>query len=396
MEIECWIIHSLEMAHVALLVETALGSGREILKGISQYVHEHENWQVFHYTGSLGVMVPEVLEHWEGDGIIARLNQPEMSDVIRQKQVPVVDVLGNIKDSGFACVKSNNDEIALQVYEHFFERGFKSFGCLGIEGEVWSEERENAFRNRVQAGNCRYRSKVVSHFLKQHLSWNSYLEQLITWLKELPKPVGVFVCSDQFAPDLISACSAANLRIPEEVAIVGVDNDPAFCEVVRPSLSSVDANHIQVGYTAASLLGSMIAGKNPEEMTTRIDPSGIITRQSSDAFALEDEGLRKAMQVIRTRALDGIGVDEIAKIAGYSRSVLQRRFKSQLGRTVHDAILATKLDRAKELLTLTRLPLIEVSLRSGFNHQEYLNHVFKARLGLTPGEYRKRFSVEKF
>ena len=386
------ILQNVSMAQVALLVETALSSGRDILKGISQYVHEHEDWQVFHYTGSLGVMVPEVLAHWDGDGIIARVNQKEMLQVIRQKQVPVVDVLGNVRDSGFHCVKSDNEKISNLVFDHFYERGFKSYGFLGVEGEAWSEEREFAFSGRVVGASCAYSAKKVSHFLKQHSSWNTYLAQLASWLSDLPKPVAIFVCSDQFAPDLTSACAAAKLRIPDDVAIVGVDNDPAFCEVVRPSLSSVDANHVQIGYTAASLLGDMLAGRRQVHQEIRSAPNGIVTRQSSDAFALDDEGLKKAMSAIRTHACEGIGVDEIAKVAGYSRSVLQRRFRSMLGRTVHDAVLSTKLDRAKELLTLTRLSLIEVSLRSGFNHQEYLNHVFKARLGMTPGEYRKQFA----
>jgi len=378
------------MANVALLVETSLSSGREILKGISQYVHEHEDWKVFHYTGSLGVMVPEVLENWQGDGIIARLNSPEMLQVIRRKNVPVVDVLGNVSETGFVCVKSDNTAISNLVFDHFYERGFKSYGFLGVEGERWSQEREVAFRNRIAEARCVYSPKMVSHFLKQHCSWNDYLGGLSAWLMVLPKPAAVFVCSDQFAPDLAAACSSAKLKIPEDIAILGVDNDPAFCEVVYPPLSSVDANHVQVGYSAASVLGEMLKGRIPEASEILVPPLEVVSRRSSDAFALQDEGLRRAMIAIRDHACEGIGVDEISKIAGYSRSVLQRKFRTQLSRTVHDAILSTKLLKARELLSLTRLPLIEVAVRSGFNHQEYLHHVFKARLGLTPGEYRKR------
>lgn len=380
------------MAQVALLVETALGSGREILKGISQYVYEHDNWQVFHYTGSLGVMVPEVLEHWEGDGIIARINDPWLVDGLKQKKVPVVDVLGNIEKTGFACVKSDNRAISTMVFEYFYEKGYRDVGFLGVEGEVWSEERKAAFEACAEAGEVRCYCKMVSHAMKQHWSWNAYLESMCDWLLELPKPTAVFVCSDQFAPDLVSACSVANLKIPEEIALIGVDNDPAFCEVVRPSLSSVNADHVQVGFSAARLLDSLMSGTEVNtNAVIRIPPSGIVSRRSSDAFALEDPGLQKAVKLIRMRACEGIGVEDVARSSGYSRSVLQRRFRDQLGRTVHDVILSTRLDRARELLSLTRLPLLEVALRSGFNHQEYLNHVFKERVGMTPGEYRKRF-----
>jgi LacI family transcriptional regulator len=204
--------------------------------------------------------------------------------------------------------------------------------------------------------------------------------------------VGLFVCSDQFAPDLASACVVAGLRIPDDVAIVGVDNDPAFCEVIQPSLSSVDANHGEIGYVAASLLDRILKGASTQRKEYRIVPHGVEIRQSSDVYAISDEGVKKALLAIREDACQGISVNEIAQRAGYSRSVLQRRFRSLLGQTVHDAIVGTRLSRAKELLTLTRLPLLEVAVRSGFNYQEYLNQVFKERVGMTPGEYRKRFT----
>lgn len=383
------------MAQIALLVETALGSGREILRGISQYVHERQDWEVFHASGSLGRMMPEVLDHWDGDGIIARVHTPEMLAVLRAKKVPVVDVLGNYEDADLYCVRSDNRAIARLVFEHFYERGFRSFAFLGLEGERWSDERCVAYEEFAMQQECFFAVRKVSHDFRQQHSWNHYRTELVKWMEQLPKPVGLFVCSDQFAPDLASSCSVARIRIPDEVAMVGVDNDPAFCEVIQPSLSSVDANHAEVGYVAAAFLGRILQGQEQRTSEHRVQPTGVVTRQSSDAFAITDEGIRKALLLIREHACEGISVDHIAQHAGYSRSVLQRRFRSLLGRTVHDAILATKLARAKELLVLTRLPLLEVAVRSGFNYQEYLNHVFKDRIGMTPGEYRKRFSNQR-
>jgi LacI family transcriptional regulator len=380
------------MPQVALLVETALGSGRQILKGISQYVHEKNNWDVFHYTGSLGAMIPEVLSNWEGDGIIARINNKEVLDVINSKGVPIVDVLGNCPESEFPKVINDNEAITRMVLEHFEIRGFRSYAYLGVESEFWALEREQAFDRFSETMEGPFSCLKISHALKQSSTWTAYLSHLCPWLKSLPKPVGIYICSDQFAPDIIAACSATGFRIPEDVALIGVDNDLAFCEVLRPSLSSVRANHTQVGYTAASLLTEMMNGKTDVPNITRITPYAIEVRQSTDVFALQDDGLKRALIAIKERACAGVTVDEIAELTGYSRSVLQRKFRKTLGRSVHDLVVNVRINRAKELLTMTDIPIVEIALQAGFNHQEYLGMVFKRSTGFAPAQYRRHFS----
>ena len=380
------------MPQVALLVETALASGRQILKGISQYVHEKNDWDIFHYTGSLGAMIPDALAKWEGDGIIARINSREVLEVIRAKGVPVIDVLGNDPESEFPKVICNNDAITRMVVDHFVERGFRSFGYFGVEKEFWALEREQAFNQLAQTIEGSFSVLKISHAYKKDSSWAEYLAYLGDWLVSLEKPAGIYICSDQFAPDVIAACATKGLKIPEDVALIGVDNDVAFCEVVRPSLSSVRPNHVQVGYTAASLLDSMIRGKRKVAAITRIAPYAIEVRQSTDVFALREEGLKKALIAIKERACSGVTVDEIATLAGYSKSVLQRKFRKTLGRSVHDQVISVRIRRAKELLTMTRIPIADIAIQAGFNHQEYLGMVFKKMTGFTPVQYRKHYS----
>ena len=381
------------MPQVALLVETALASGREILKGISQYVHEKNNWEIFHYTGSLGAMMPDALSNWEGDGIIARINSREELNVIRSKGIPVVDVLGNDPESEFPKVTCDNEAITRMVLDHFTMRGFSNYAYFGVAGEFWAFEREQAFNRLSQSMRGNFSVLDISHDYKKNSSWKTYLNYVTEWLDSLEKPVGVYICSDQFGPDIIAACAELNLKIPEDVALIGVDNDAAFCEVMRPSLSSIKANHVQVGYTAAGLLQRMMEGRAEEvPPITRIAPYAIEERQSSDVFAIREEGLKKALLIIKKRACTGITVDEVAEYAGYSRSVLQRRFRATLGRTVYDFVINTKINRAKELLIMTNLPIAEIAVQAGFNHQEYLGLVFKKATAFTPAQYRKRFS----
>ena len=381
------------MPQVALLVETALGSGREILKGISQFVHEKNNWEIFHYTGSLGAMMPDALSNWEGNGIIARINSREELNVIRSKGVPVVDVLGNDPESEFPKVLCHNEAITRMVLDHFTMRGFSNYAYFGVEGEFWAYEREEAFNRLGESMRGNFSVLDISHAYRRNSSWKTYLAHVTDWLDSLEKPVGIYICSDQFGPDIIAACAELDLKIPEDVALIGVDNDVAFCEVMRPSLSSVKPNHVQVGYTAASLLQQMMeGGEEGIPPITRIAPYAIEERQSTDVFALQEEGLKKALIAIRQRACSGITVDEVAEYAGYSRSVLQRKFRSALGRTVYDFVINTRINRAKELLIMTNIQIAEIAVQAGFNHQEYLGLVFKKATGFTPAQYRKRFS----
>jgi LacI family transcriptional regulator len=171
--------------------------------------------------------------------------------------------------------------------------------------------------------------------------------------------------------------------------VVGVDNDEPLCEVCNPPLSSVLPNHFQVGYQAATLLHDLMEGHPTPSGLRSIEPQGIVTRASSDVLAVDDPIVATALGIIRATACDSVGVDEIAERAGVSRSVLQRRFRAALGRTIHDQIIACRIKRAAELLTATDLPLATIAERCGFHHQEYMGAVFKARLGLSPARLRK-------
>jgi LacI family transcriptional regulator len=381
------------MAQVALFVETALGSGRQILKGISRYVHEHGDWTVFHCTGPLGALDLRALENWTGDGIIARIHNREVWELLKSKQVPVVDVLGNCPDSNYPIAMCDNSAIAKLARDHFATKGLTRTAVIGLEGERWSLEREQAFVDfAVEDGDLDVPIYHLDHASKQQIPWTQYLGNLGTWLRAIPKPIGLFVCSDQFAPDLFAACDLCGLRIPEDVAMLGVDDDIAFCEVVRPSLSSVNPNHAEIGYQAARMLDVLMGGDSVSSELSRITPLGIEVRQSTDVFAVNDDSLKRAMVAIKEGATTGISVDEIATRCGLSRSVLQRRFKRELGRSVHDIIISVRINRAKELLTMTQLSLTDVAQKAGFNHQEYLGMVFKKYTGFSPARFRKQFS----
>lgn len=375
--------------HVALLVETSLASGRDILRGIGRHVRERRSWALFHEPRSLEESGPRWLATWRGDGIIARVQNRQIADLVKQTGLPVVDVLGLVPEAGIPLVHVDDREIARLAAEHLRERGVRHFGFYGLAAENWSARRRGCFRDCLgDLGRALAVFEQPRHD-RSVASWDDRENELAQWILQLPKPAGVMVCSDQRGLDFLEACRRAGVAVPDEVAVVGVDNDEALCEIANPPLSSVWPAHNQVGYEAAALLDRLMSGEPSPAEAILIAPGGVKTRQSSDVLAVEDRNLARALQFIRERACTGLSVDQVAEAAGLSRSVLQRRFREVLEKTVHEAIFDTRLKRACELLTETELPLIDIAEQAGFKHQEYLGAVFRAHFGKTPAQFRR-------
>lgn len=374
--------------HVALLVETSLASGRDILRGIARYVREHEPWALYHEPRSLEESAPRWLSRWQGDGAIARIQNRVLAEQVQALGIPVVDVLG-VVPSSFPLVHVNDASIAQVAAEHLLERGFRQFGFFGIGGENWSERRRDAFAAVVRGAGCTFQVYELPRGAADASSWDTVELDLAHWVAGLPKPVGVMVCSDQRGPQFLEACRRANARVPDEVAVIGVDDDEPLCEVCNPSLSSVRAGHAHVGFQAAELLGQLMSGRRQPSQPNLLEPQGVTTRLSTEVLAIEDRKIAEALRLIREHACEGIRIDALAQQAGISRSVLQRRFRNLLHRSLHEEILHTRLRRAQELIAQSDLSLTDIAERTGFKHQEYLGAVFKAQLGKTPAQFRR-------
>lgn len=379
---------SKKVPRIALLVETSIASGRDKLAGIARYNREHGGWSLYHQPRGLELVSFETLRHWEGDGIIARIPSQEWLDVLLAKHVPVIDVLGIFPMSQIPRVMPDDAMIARLAAEHFIERGLRHFGFIGTQHEQWSERRQAAFQAEVTGHGGSF-SPFITPRHETHRSWDAKMQSLADWLAALPKPAGVFICSDQLGPETLEACRRAEIRVPDDIALIGVDNDEALCNISQPSLSSVCPNHEHVGYEAARLLDAWLKGDVPPPETL-LPPRTVVVRQSTDILSIADEALVKAIHFIREQFHRSITVDDVARATALSRSVLQRRFRSVLGISVLDEILKTRLKHAQSLLEETKLSLVDIAERSGFKHQQYLGYVFKKRLQDTPGAYRAR------
>jgi LacI family transcriptional regulator len=373
--------------HVALLIETSLASGRDILRGISRYVREHDPWALYHEPHSLTDALPRWLSRWKGDGIIARIQTPEMAQALARSSIPVVDVLGVVPESPFPLVHVDDEAIARLAAEHLRERGLENFGFFGIRAENWSERRYAAFRQAVAPAHVEMYE--LPRDASGRRSWERAENRLARWIAALPKPAGVLVCSDQRGSELLEACRRAGVAVPDDVSVIGVDDDQPLCEVCNPPLSSVQPGHARVGYEGALLMDRLLRGGLAPAEPILLPPEGVVSRLSTDTLAITDRAIVAALRLIREQAHQGLTVEALARHVGMSRSVLQRRFRSVLRRSIHQAILGTRMKEAQELLTKTNLPLATVAERTGFRHQEYMGAVFKARLGTTPARLRR-------
>ncbi len=371
--------------HVALLVETSLGSGRDILRGIARYAREHGPWSLYHEPRSLEDSVPGWLRDWDGDGIIARVQNAQIAKAVLASSVPAVDVLGVARRPELPLAHVDNAAIARLAIGHFLERGFRNFGYCGVEGLNWSDERREAFAKAVAeaGGTC----PVFS--FRERVAWEDEQDKLAAWVRALPRPCAVMACNDPRGQKVLEACRRVGVRVPDEVAVIGVDNDEPICAIADPPLSSVVPDHERVGYEAAALLDRVRAGASRPGEVVLVPPLGIVARPSSDAVALDDREVAEAIGFIRKHACDGLSVDEVCRELALSRSTLQRRFRAALGRTLHDEIVRVRLKLARELLVETEMPIAKIAERCGFGHQEYLGAVFRARLGQTPANYRR-------
>ena len=375
---------------VALLVDTSRSYGRDIVRGVRRYVAEHGPWSLYFEPRDLASGFPDWLRDWPGDGILSRTGDAALLKQLVATKLPVVELRATKLNHPFPFVGMDNSLLGHAVAEHFRSRGFTQFACCLDESEHFFVQRCERFVETVKSwGMSCDVFTIKTGRGKQR--WDEHQQALSQWLTKLPKPVGVFAVHDQLGFWVLDAARRAGIPVPEEVAVVGAENDKMLCETATPPLSSVRLRGAAAGYASAKLLDDWMRRRrlpNPSEQIL-IAPSDIVVRQSSDIVAVKDTQIAQALRFIRQHATEGIDVPKVANAVSLSRTTLERRMKAAIGRSPGEEINRVRFAAVEKLLSHTDITLEAIAARTGFAHPQYMAEAFHKRAGLTPGEYRK-------
>ena len=377
---------------VALLIDTGREYGRGVLHGVARYAQLHGPW-AFYVIPSDHDQALHTIKHWGGTGIIARIETPKVAKAILDNGLPVValdlseqQLAPDNPLSQISELYSDSYHAAQLAAIHLMQRGFQYYAFVGVAGRIWSKRRRESFVNHIkQTGHKTFIYKLPKY--KYDREWSREQKFMAEWLRSLPKPIGLMACNDERGRGVLEACRAANVCVPEEVAVVGVDNDVLLCEMANPPLSSVVLNAEHGGFNAAALLDRLMSGRATSPERIVVEPLQVVTRRSTDVEALEDLEVAHALRFIRENAGRPIRVKDIVNALGVSRRNLEIRFRA-IGKSMNQTIRQAHLERAKRLLLETDLLLPKVAEVAGYNSTSYMAIVFHEAFGMTPAKFR--------
>lgn len=385
------------LRHVALLLDTSYQPGRSLLCGISRYSRLHRGWTLYVSLGHMEKSVPNPTS-WRGRGIIAQIRSPGMERRIRETGLPfVASSLSHSESSRrgerVAEIRSDSEAIARFAAEHFIDRGLRSFGFCGFTGCFWSASREEAFARLLnrQAFHCSIHRIWLTDWMQQR-NWIELWEKaepaLQQWLNSLPKPVGILACNDSCGREILQVCTTAGLAVPDDVSVVGVDNDELICSLSKPPLSSIALGFEKAGYEAAEILAQMMSRWPKGTRRVLVEPTQIVVRRSSDTFAHEDPVVARALRYIWDHVGDGIGVSDVVQGVNVSRRTLELRFRRGVGHSIFCEIQRCRLKCAEQFLLETDLPVYKVAVLAGFVSFKSFLRAFHQTEGMSPQEFR--------
>jgi LacI family transcriptional regulator len=380
---------------VVLLLESSRASGRGLLRGVAQYAHHHGPWSFYWEPAGLERAWP-LLKTLDADGIILR-DVEKVSEVLASG-IPAV-VVGHRRTEipGLVNVVTDSKAIGQLAAEHLLNCGFRHFGYCGlarsgIERTPWSQQRGESFEHRLsQAGfPTAFFASPAATSKPAKVPWPHERQQLVRWLKSLPKPIGILACNDDRGEQLIEACRAAPFLVPDQVAVLGADNDDLVCGFCNPPLSSVAIGFERAGYESAESLHALMLGRRAAQRKIIATASHVVTRRSTDILAVEDPSVARALRFIRDRKHGPISVSEVSRAAGLSRRSLEKRFRSSLSRSILSEIRRGRVEHIAQLLAETSLSISEIADQLGFDGPQHIARYFRAGKGMTPREFRQR------
>ena len=377
------------MKHIALALPLDVVFVERLLPGILEFARNQGGWIFTQIPERLSPSF-EWLRNWEGDGAFVLIGNHADVKVARSLAIPIVNVGGYVRDERIPTVTLDQQMVGRLAAEHLLERRFHRFGYYGVRGLWYSEQRRIGFESAVQKAGYVCSSIGGTTLARSARNLRHVAGELTRWLRSLQPPVGIMASWDLRAQMLSEACRMIGLRVPEDVAIIGVDNDPIACEFCIPQLSSVSRNDRELGWQAANLLSQLLEGKRSSKLPILIPPDRVVSRQSTDILAIEDPEIARVVQQIRSHLNEVFGVERMLQSCHLSRRQFEQRFRRSVGTSPYVFINELRVERAKALLAEShKRTLTRIASECGFSELRRFRGVFRRLTKLRPAEYRR-------
>ncbi|MDO4573732.1 MAG: DNA-binding transcriptional regulator [Planctomycetia bacterium] len=387
-----------EIPRVVLLIETSREPGRSIMRGIEKYARLYGPWS-FHFSPG------DLIQHFAGakalhpSGIIARIETPEVEHAILESQLPTVaiDLYEEQKSYGAfrntSEIRVNNDATGRMAAEHFLNLDYKNFAFVGeIRNVLWSREREQGFAKRLEEAGFTCDSFPLPH---PPQTWSLEVHTLGRWLQRLPKPVGILAAMDVRGRQIISTCQVYGIRVPDEVAVLGVGNDPLLCSMCEPTLSSIALDATAGGFQAATILDLLMKDKLVGKRDYVIPPLHVEMRESTRLPDILDPVVADAIRFIKMNNMAPLNASDVARYSPLSRRVLEIRFRKATGHSILEEVNRLRLERVQNMLLKTEMKIHEIAETCGFCTSSYLSRFFRREAGMSIADFLKKEKKRK-
>jgi LacI family transcriptional regulator len=375
---------------VAVLVETEDSWGCSVIRGIADYSQNQGHWNL--------IIDPRDHEHrsalpdlWDGDGVIARISSRMQLEQIRGRSLPTINVDTTFEGQAGICdVITDDHQRARLAVAHLRDRGFEQFGYFAPPSHEYSPVLGTEFMSAVEALGFPCRVYKPGYRAGRKIGWGEQQKRVSRWLASLPCPVAVLAVNAHRGRQLAEICYLSEIRVPDEMAILAGDTDELLCDVSTPPLSSVAVAGRRIGYEAAAVLDRTISGQPLPTEPIKIPPQSVISRQSTDILAIDDDTVVRALRFIQKHAFQDIVVKDILREVPVSRRSLEIQFRHYLGRSPAEEIRRVRLEKGRDLLAQTVMSISEIATACGFANATRFGVAFRKRFKQTPLAYRKQ------
>ena len=384
------------MIRLLFITDYSDSYANRLLKGITDYSKDKGQWSICrmptYHKQSIGIEgILEIAREWEIDVIIGTFEDGDDIGLLRSNGIIVIAQDFKKRLHGIPNITGNYKGTGKMAAGHFIDRGFRNFGFFGLKDVCWSDERHEGFRKEIKAHGL---EESLHTYNMQDIDRHWFYERsaLAQWLKALPKPIGILACDDNQGNNLIQACNSAGIKIPQEVSILGVDNDELLCNLSIPTLSSIAIDIEGGGFQVAQLIERLVESQDTEYEDIILQPTKIVPRISTAAYATGDSEILKAIMFIHQNSRRKISVDDVVEQVAMSRRLLEIRFKEITGESIYQYIMLLRLKTFAEMLLETNEQVINIALSIGESDAKSISKKFKAVYGCSPNEYRLRNS----